>query len=80
MGQGHRHGFQWGILGQNSQKTELLKTEIPGSCPLFFKIFRIFVKKKADNTQTDSIGPASLSLCSFQPTFFSGFWQKIFGF
>lgn len=37
-GQGHQSSSQWGILGQNPQNMELLKTENPGSCPFLQNI------------------------------------------
>lgn len=76
---GHRHGSQLGILGQNSQKMGLLKTEIPGSCPLSSKYLE-FLSKERLTTPKLALLDRLLSLCSFQPTFFSGFWQEIFGF
>lgn len=69
-----------GILGQNPQKTELPKTEIPGSRPLSSKYLEFLSKKKADNTQTDSFGPASLSPQFSANVFSVGFGRKSLGF
>lgn len=78
--QGHRHGSQQGILGQNSQKTKLLKTEIPGSCPLSSKYLE-FLSKKRLTTPKLTLLDRLLSLSAVLSQHFSvGFGRKSLGF
>lgn len=47
--------------------------------PLSSKYLEFFVKKRLTTPKLTLLDWV-LVLCSFQPTFFSGFWQKTFGF